>query len=71
MKEERKKYERPSIKRSLVELEEGFCVASVAESTKTGTVKTTGHELNKIDVTGESWNEIVNEGSTAGSNGWE
>lgn len=71
MKEERKKYERPSMKRNLVELEDGFCVASVAESTKTGSVKTTGHELNKIDVTGEQWNELINMGSGAGSNGWE
>lgn len=29
MKEERKKYERPSMKRNLVELEDGFCVGSV------------------------------------------
>jgi hypothetical protein len=71
MKEERKKYERPSMKRNLVELEDGFCVASVAESTKTGSVKTTGHELNKIDVTGEDWNSLQNTGSGAGSNGWE
>lgn len=71
MKEERKKYERPSMKRNLVELEEGFCVASVAESTKTGSVKTTGHELNKIDVTGEQWNKLIDMGSGAGSNGWE
>lgn len=28
MKEERKKYEIPSMERNLVELEEGFCVAS-------------------------------------------
>lgn len=71
MKEERKKYERPSMKRNLVELEDGFCVASVAESTKTGSVKTTGHELNKIDVTEEQWNKLIDMGSSAGSNGWE
>ena len=29
MKEEKKKYERPSMKRNLVELEDGFCAASV------------------------------------------
>ena len=71
MKEVKKMYERPSMKRDLVELEEGFCVASVAESTKTGSVKTTGHELNKIDVTEEQWNELIDMGSGAGSNRWE
>ena len=67
----KEKYESPWMERTLVELEDGFCTASVVNDAKKGSVKTTGHELNKIDVTGESWNEIVNEGSGAGSNGWE
>ena len=48
MKEERKKYERPSMKRNLVELEDGFCAGSVV-TTGNNQVETTGHELNDID----------------------
>lgn len=67
MKEERKKYERPSMKRNLVELEDGFCVGSVV-TTRNNQVETTGHELNDIDlsVSGESWNSTPD-----GTNGWE
>jgi hypothetical protein len=64
-------YETLAMEEIIVDVEGGFLSASVAEHTKSGTVKTAGHELNEIDVTGESWNGLVNEGSTAGSNGWE
>lgn len=67
MKEQKEKYESPFMERTFVELESGFCAASVAEYTKSGSVKTTGHELNEIDVTNESWNSIDN----TGQNGWE
>ena len=67
----KEKYESPFMERTLVVLEDGFCAASVAEHTKPKGIKTIGHELNEIDVTGESWNVLVNEGSGAGSNGWE
>lgn len=65
MKEERKKYERPSMKRNLVELEDGFCAGSVV-TTGNNQVETTGHELNDIDLGNESWNS-----SSDGTNGWE
>lgn len=65
MKEERKKYERPSMKRNLVELEDGFCAGSVV-TTRNNQVETTGHELNDIDLGGESWNS-----TSDGINGWE
>ena len=66
MKEERKKYERPSMKRNLVELEDGFCVASVVTTDKNNKVETTGHELNDIDLSNHGWNS-----SDDGKNGWE
>ena len=65
MKEERKKYERPSMKRNLVELEDGFCAGSVV-TTGNNKVETTGHELNDIDLGNEGWNS-----TTDGKNGWE
>ena len=67
----KEKYESPIMERTLVELEDGFCAASVVNDAKKGSVKTTGHELNKIDVTGEDWNGLVDIGQGAGSNGWE
>ena len=65
MKEERKKYERPSMKRNLVELEDGFCAGSVV-TTGNNQVETTGHELNDINLGDASWNS-----SPDGTNGWE
>ena len=64
-------YETLAMEEIIVEMEDGFCATSVAENTKSGSVKTAGHELNEIDVTGESWNGLVDAGSGAGSNGWE
>ena len=64
-------YETLAMEEIIVDVEGGFLSASVAEHTKTGTVKTAGHELNEIDVAGESWNGLVDIGSGAGSNGWE
>lgn len=67
MKEERKKYERPSMKRNLVELEDGFCAGSVV-TTGNNQVETTGHELNDIDLSSDSWNSYTD---TDVNNGWE
>ena len=64
-------YETLAMEEIIVDVEGGFLSASVAEHTKTGTVKTAGHELNEIDVTKEDWNGLVDIGQGAGSNGWE
>lgn len=54
----KEKYESPWIERTLVELEDGFCTASVVNDKYTGEVKTTGHELNEIDqATVDEWNK--------------
>lgn len=46
------------MERTLVELEDGFCTASVVNDKYTGEVKTTGHELNEIDqATVDDWNK--------------
>ena len=53
----KEKYESPWMERTLVELEDGFCTASVVNDKYTGEVKTTGHELNEIDqTTVNEWN---------------
>lgn len=53
----KEKYESPWMERTLVELEDGFCTASVVNDKYTGEVKTTGHELNEIDqATVNEWN---------------
>lgn len=62
----KEKYESPWMERTLVELEDGFCTASVVNDKYTGEVKTTGHELNDIDLGKESWNSTDD-----GKNGWE
>jgi hypothetical protein len=49
----------------LVELEDGFCAASVV-TTSNNKVETTGHELNDIDLGNQSWNSTDD-----GNNGWE
>ena len=61
----KEKYESPWMERTLVELEDGFCTASVVTTNK-NKVETTGHELNDIDLGNESWNS-----TTDGKNGWE
>ena len=54
----KEKYESPWMERNLVELEDGFCTASVVNDKYTGEVKTTGHELNEIDqATVDEWNK--------------
>lgn len=54
----KEKYESPFMERTLVELEDGFCTASVVNDKYTGEVKTTGHELNEIDqATVDEWNK--------------
>lgn len=54
----KEKYESPWMERTLVELEDGFCTASVVNDKYTGEVKTTGHELNEIDqATVDEWNK--------------
>lgn len=54
----KEKYESPWMERTLVELEDGFCTASVVNDAKKGSVKTTGHELNEIDqATVDDWNK--------------
>lgn len=54
----KEKYESPWMERTLVELEDGFCTASVVNDKYTGEVKTTGHELNEIDqATVDDWNK--------------
>ena len=65
MKEQKRKYDRPLMERVLVELEDGFCTASVV-TTQKNKVETTGHELNDIDLGNESWNSTPD-----GKNGWE
>ena len=59
MKEERKKYERPSMKRSLVELEDGFCVASAdIENGSTQQAGIKSHSVNEgfeVDFSSGSW----------------
>jgi hypothetical protein len=64
-------YETLAMEEIIVDVEGGFLSASVAEHTKSGTVKTAGHELYEIDVTEEDWNDLVDIGQGAGSNGWE
>lgn len=61
MKEERKKYERPSMKRNLVELEEGFCVASINDDGKSAIT---------INRQGGSENGIISE-EAFGTTSWE
>lgn len=64
----KEKYESPWMERTLVELEDGFCTASVADYTKKGSVMTTGHELNELDATDQGWNvDTKNDGQY----GWE
>ena len=54
----KEKYESPWMERTLVELEDVFCTASVVNDKYTGEVKTTGHELNEIDqATVDEWNK--------------
>mgnify|MGYP003308222047 FL=1 len=65
----KEKYESPIMERTLVELEDGFCAASVAEHTKPKGIKTIGHELEVIDGANESWNTKNDDGK--GSYGWE
>lgn len=65
MKEQKRKYDRPLMERVLVELEDGFCAASVV-TTQKNKVETTGHELNDIDLGNQSWNSTDD-----GTNGWE
>lgn len=60
MKEERKKYERPSMKRNLVELEDGFCVASINDD---------GESAITINRQGGSENGIISE--DAFNTSWE
>ena len=69
MKEPKRKYDRPSMERVLVELEDGFCAASVADHTKTRGVKTIGHELNVIEAEDFEWNK--QDGDRVGDNGWK
>ena len=61
MKEERKKYERPSMKRSLVELEDGFCVGSVDIQNGPKQAGIESHSVNEdfeVDFSsGGGWNE--------------
>lgn len=60
MKEVKKMYERPSMKRNLVELEEGFCVASINDD---------GESAITINKQGGSEDGIISEG--AFSTSWE
>ena len=62
----KEKYESPWMERTLVELEDGFCTASVVNDAKKGSVKTTGHELNELDATEQGWNTITGE-----NDGWD
>ena len=62
----KEKYESPWMERTLVELEDGFCTASVVTAGKNNKVETTGHELKDIDLGNESWNSTPD-----GKNGWE
>lgn len=59
MKEVKKMYERPSMKRDLVELEEGFCVASINDDGKSAiTINRQGGSEDGIiseDAFGTSW----------------
>ena len=67
MKEERKKYEIPSMKRNLVELEDGFCAASVDVKNpegQFGEIKAhdvnigfgdEGNEYGAADFSGKGW----------------
>ena len=61
MKEERKKYERPFMKRNLVELEEGFCVASVDIQNRPKQAGIESHDVNEnfeVDFSsGGSWDQ--------------
>lgn len=63
----KEKYQSPWMERTLVELEDGFCTASVVTTNK-NKVETTGHELNKIDLSNEGfeWNSTKD-----GQNGWQ
>lgn len=57
MKEERKKYEIPSMERNLVELEDGFCVASADVQNGPKQAGINAHEVNgdfEIDFTSDS-----------------
>lgn len=69
MKEQKRKYDRPLMERVLVELEDGFCAASVADHTKTRGVKTIGHELNVIEAEDFEWN--TKDDSGHGDYGWK
>lgn len=53
---ERKIYTTPRTKLFSVELEGTFAGSVVQEDTKSG-VTTSGHEVNNIDFSGESWND--------------
>ena len=60
MKEERKKYERPSMRRSLVELEDGFCTVGSAtiQNPNTDNGKINPHDVNtefEADFSGGGW----------------
>lgn len=50
-------YVAPSTVRRSVRVESGFA-ASVVKDDKV-TVKTTGHELNEVDVTDQPWNDAT------------
>lgn len=64
----KEKYESPWMERTLVELEDGFCTASVVTTGK-NKVETTGHELKDITLgtTDDSWNKPAGDDM----NGWQ
>ena len=59
-------YETLAMEEIIVDVEGGFLSASVINDTNKGSVETTGHELNDIDLGKESWNSTDD-----GKNGWE
>ena len=57
-------YEAPTKELIVVEMEDGFLGGSVVTDTTQGNIKTTGHELNEVNLDGkEEWND--------GTEGWE
>ena len=59
-------YETLAMEEIIVDVEGGFLSASVVSTDPESNVKTTGHELNDIDLGNEGWNS-----TTDGTNGWE
>ena len=59
-------YETLAMEEIIVDVEGGFLSASVINDTYKGSMETTGHELNDIDLGKESWNSTDD-----GKNGWE